>query len=159
ILNLQKGENVVRFTDIAASIDPTSVRFVSNTDRAGTEVIEQNFEYDLANAGALLQRYLERPIVCIGKDGQETAGLLMSHDEHTIVHPSAAPREPGQPGATQTIARNSLQAIRLEEVPPNLLVKPTLVWKLRTQTPGRHDTTLTYLCGQMKWQADYVALL
>src|SRR5437667_33640 len=71
ILTLKKGDNVVRVTDIAASIDPTSVRFVSTTDPAGTQVIEQNFEYDLANAGSLLQRYLERPIICIGKDGQE----------------------------------------------------------------------------------------
>jgi hypothetical protein len=159
ILNLQKGDNIVRFTDIAASIDPTSVRFVSNTDPAGTQVIEQNFEYDLASAGALLQRFLDRPIVCLGKDGQETPGLLVSHDEQNLVLASAAAPEPGQPRATQTVARNSLRAIRLDEVPPDLLVKPTLVWKLRTKTPGRHDTTLSYLCGQMKWQADYVAVV
>jgi hypothetical protein len=159
ILNLQKGDNVVRFTDIAASIDPTSVRFISTTDPAGTQVIEQNFEYDLASAGALLQRYLERPITCIGKDGQEIAGVLVSHDDQNVVLASGAAPEADKPRATQTIARNSLQAIRLDEVPPNLLVKPTLVWKLRTQKPGRHDTTLSYLCGQMKWQADYVAVV
>jgi hypothetical protein len=159
ILNLKKGDNTVRFTDIAASIDPTSVRFVSTTDPAGTQVIEQNFEYDLASAGALLQRFLERPIVCIGKDGQGTYGVLVSHDEQNVVLATAPAAERGQLRTTQTIARNSLQAIRLDEVPPDLLVKPTLVWKLRTQKPGQHDTTLSYLCGQMKWQADYVAVV
>src|SRR5262249_33242424 len=54
VLNLKKGDNIVRFTEVAATIDPTSVRFVSNTDPTGTEVVEQNFEYDLANADALL---------------------------------------------------------------------------------------------------------
>src|SRR5262249_34330744 len=56
ILNLKEGDNLVRFTDVAASIDPTSVRFVSTTDPAGTQVVEQNFEYDLANAESLLKR-------------------------------------------------------------------------------------------------------
>src|SRR5262249_40366529 len=32
ILNLKEGNNLVRFTDVAATIDPTSVRFVSDTD-------------------------------------------------------------------------------------------------------------------------------
>src|SRR5438876_968812 len=37
VLNLKKGDNVVRFTDVAATIDPTSVRLLSNSDPAGTE--------------------------------------------------------------------------------------------------------------------------
>src|SRR5439155_14360656 len=74
VLNLKAGDNLVRFTDIAATIDPTSVRFVSTTDPAGTQVVEQNFEYDLANADSLLKRYLDKQITCIGKDGSETTG-------------------------------------------------------------------------------------
>jgi hypothetical protein len=54
VLNLKAGDNVVRFTDIAATIDPTSVRFQSLTDPQGTAVVEQSFEYDLATADALL---------------------------------------------------------------------------------------------------------
>jgi hypothetical protein len=38
-------------------------------------------------------------------------------------------------------------------------VKPTLVWKLRTEKPGQHDTILTYLCGHIKWEAKYVAIV
>jgi hypothetical protein len=158
VLNLRQGDNVVRFTDVAASIDPTSVRFVSTTDPDGTQVVEQNFEYDLANADALLQRYVEREITCIGKDGQEVSGYLLAHDVDSLAL-AAEPPAPGKVRATQTLARSTLQAVRLPDVPPDLLVKPTLVWKLRTRTPGRHDTTLSYLCGLIKWQADYVALV
>jgi hypothetical protein len=159
VLNLQAGDNVVRFTDVAASIDPTSVRFVSTTDPDGTRVVEQNFEYDLATADALLQRYIEREITCIGKDGQETSGYLVSQDPGNLVLAGEPPPGPGKPRTTQTVTRSTLQAVRLKDVPSDLLVKPTLVWKLRARTPGRHDTTLSYLCGLIKWQADYVALL
>src|SRR5262249_7834896 len=38
ILNLKEGDNLVRFGDVAATIDPTSVRFRSTTDPVGTQV-------------------------------------------------------------------------------------------------------------------------
>jgi hypothetical protein len=158
ILNLQKGDNVVRFSDVAATIDPTSVRFLSTTDPVGTQVIEQSFEYDLVNADALLKRYLDREIVCIGRDGTDTRGYLAGHDAENIVLASA-PAEPGKPRDTQVLPRQGLRAIRLNEVPADLLVKPTLVWKLRAEKPGRHDTTVSYLCGFVKWHADYVAVV
>jgi hypothetical protein len=165
ILNLQEGDNLVRFTDIAASIDPTSVRLVSNTDPAGTQVIEQNFEYDLASGDALLQRYLDRSIVCIGKDGAETVGFLASFDPQAIVlasapSPSTLPaRTEAAQRSVQSLDRTQLRAVRLNEMPADLLVKPTLVWRLRARRAGAHDTTLSYLCGLVKWQADYVVVV
>ncbi|HKI33187.1 MAG TPA: hypothetical protein VKA46_15150 [Gemmataceae bacterium] len=160
ILNLQKGDNVVRFSDVAATIDPTSVRFVSTTDPVGTQVIEQNFEYDLVNADALLHRYIDKEITCVGRDGRETTGYLTAHDPENVVLASAPPDPARQkPRETQVLPRRTLQAIRLKEVPADLLVKPTLVWKLHADKPGQHDTTVSYLCGFVKWSADYVALV
>lgn len=159
VLNLQPGDNVVRFTDVAATIDPTSVRFVSDTDPLGTTVVEQNFEYDLATAAALLRRYLDKKVVCIGKDGAETAGYLCSYDDGGIVLADDMPRKDGGDRKTQTVSRDDVRAVRLAEAPKDLFVKPTLVWKLRTKRPGRHDTTLAYVCGEMKWAADYVGVV
>jgi hypothetical protein len=157
VMNLQKGDNAVRFTDVAASIDPTSVRFVSVTDPTGTVVVEQNFEFDLATAEALLKRYIDKKIACIGKDGKQYEGYLCSHDGASIVLADRPPSPEGGIRKTEAIPRNSLRAISLAEVPKDLFVKPTLVWKIRTQHAGQHDTTLTYLCGQAKWEASYIA--
>ncbi|MCI0459076.1 MAG: hypothetical protein L0Z62_19135 [Gemmataceae bacterium] len=153
VLNLRKGDNVVRFTDVAASIDPTSVRFESRTDPLGTTVIEQSFEYDLATADALLRRYLDRKITCVGKDGQETTGRLAAFDSSAVVLSAVGPN--GE-GSTVNLSRRALRAVRLGELPSELITRPTLVWKLRTRTPGRHETVLTYICGFVKWRADYV---
>ncbi len=149
VLHLKAGDNVVKFTDIAATIDPTSVRFESLTDPVNTTVVEQSFEYDLATADALLKRFIDRDIVCVDKSGQELTGILASYDNETIVLKDKA-------GSTQNVGRRSLQAMRLSEMPADLIVKPTLVWKLRTQTPAKHETMLSYICGFVKWQADYV---
>ena len=153
VLHLKAGDNVVKFTDIAATIDPTSVRFESLTDPVGTTVVEQCFEYDLATADALLKRFIDREIVCVDKSGKETAGFLASYDDVTIVLASS-PKDTER--TTQEVNRDSLQAVRLSEMPADLIVKPTLVWKLRTQKPGKHDTLLSYICGFVKWHADYV---
>lgn len=159
IVNLQKGDNIVRFTDVAATIDPTSVRFVSDTDPAGAVVVEQNFEYDLATAGALLKRYVDKKVACVSKDGTETDGYLCSYDDAALVLAETAPGRGAGDRKTQTLSRDQLRAIRLADVPADLFVKPTLVWKLRTDRPGRHDTTLSYVCGEAKWNADYVAVV
>jgi len=45
-LPLNRGRNAVRFSDVAALIDPTTVSFQSLTDGAGTSVVEQNFQFD-----------------------------------------------------------------------------------------------------------------
>jgi hypothetical protein len=153
VLNLKAGDNVVRFTDVAASIDPTSVRFKSLTDPDGTTVVEQSFEYDLATADALLKRFIDREIVCVEKGGPELTGYLASFDDETIVLASA-PKDKER--TTQIVGRVSLQALRLGEKPADLIVKPTLVWKLRTKKPGQHETLLSYICGFIKWHADYV---
>jgi hypothetical protein len=162
VLHLKQGDNVVKFTDVAESIDPTSVRLTSETDPAGIEVIEQNFEFDLASADALLKRSIERRITCIGKDEQAAVeGVLLSYDVDTLVLadrvPDADPKAPRP--KTQSIARRTLKAIRLDEVHKDLYTRPTLAWKLRAKRPGDHLTTLSYLCGNMAWQADYVVTI
>jgi hypothetical protein len=62
----------------------------------------------------------------------------------------------GKDQSSQTVTRSSLAAVRLSDKPADLILKPTLVWKLRTATPGEHKTQLTYICGFVKWHADYV---
>ncbi len=50
LVNLRRGRSTIRFTDVAAQIDPTTVSFASLTDPAGTHVLEQNFEFDLVSS-------------------------------------------------------------------------------------------------------------
>ena len=61
-INLTRGRNSVRFADVAAFIDPTTVMFESLTDAAGTSVVEQNFQFDLVNQDKLLQKYVDQTI-------------------------------------------------------------------------------------------------
>ena len=102
-------------------------------------MVEQNFEFDLASADALLKRSLERRITCIGKDEQPAVeGILLSYDADTLVLADRAPdADPKAPRPkTQSVARRTLKAIRLDQVPKDLYTRPTLVWKLRAKNPA-----------------------
>src|SRR5438093_483392 len=61
-IDLQAGDNTVRFSDVASGIDPTTVSFQSLTAPDATSVLEQNYEYDVASADKLLEKYLGREL-------------------------------------------------------------------------------------------------
>ena len=81
---LKKGTNVVRFRDVAATIDATSVHFRSITDPSAT-VDEQNFEFDLVSADKLLHKYIDQKITVVASDGRTYEGILMSFDARQLV--------------------------------------------------------------------------
>jgi hypothetical protein len=60
VLDLESGSQAVRIDDVAAFIDPTSVHFAALDHPGGVAVLEQNYQYDLADAERLLNRYLNQ---------------------------------------------------------------------------------------------------
>src|ERR1700681_732850 len=57
-VSLSSGRTQLRFTDVAALIDPTTVQFISLSDPENTRVLEQNFQFDLVSTQKLLSRYV-----------------------------------------------------------------------------------------------------
>ena len=91
-IDLLAGDNMVRFTDVATGIDPTTVAFKSLTAPDSTAVLEQNYEYDLVSGDKLLQKYLGKAVtVHAGHQGANAAapsviqGDLLSFDENSLV--------------------------------------------------------------------------
>src|SRR5438874_183205 len=62
-MTLNSGENLVKFTNVAAGIDPTTVAFKSLTAPDSTAVLEQNFEYDIVSPDKLLEKYLGKSVI------------------------------------------------------------------------------------------------
>jgi hypothetical protein len=152
LLNLNEGINEVRFIDIAASIEPTSVHFKSITapDRCG--ILEQNFEYDLVSADKLLLKYIDRKIRITTQDDNIYTGYLASYDGIQIVL-----SEDMEKGPIYMVVRENIRNIEFPQLPEGLITKPTLVWSLLNNKKGRHEVELSYLTKNINWLADYVA--
>ncbi|MCX7915844.1 MAG: DUF4139 domain-containing protein, partial [Verrucomicrobiae bacterium] len=147
-------DSIIRFTDVAAQIDGTSVHFQSLTDPA-TKVLEQNFEYDLVSADKLLQKYVDQPLTVLTRDGSRYSGTLLSFDGGQLVL-----RRDGERPDVVMIARDeNVKDIQFGALPQGLITKPTLVWKVATAKPGRHWIELAYQTGGLNWHADYNAVL
>jgi hypothetical protein len=154
-IDLAAGLNVIRFTDVAAKIDPTTVSFSSLTDSAGTTVLEQNYEFDLVSPDKLLQKYLDRKIVLVRSLGDETTeelvGTLLSADSGYLVL-----RTEDEDSPIKIVSRGSyVRSIGFGELPGGLITKPTLVWQIHADTGGQHLARVTYQTSAMTWWADY----
>lgn len=145
---LVRGRNNVRFTDVAALIDPTTVHFESLTDGAGTRVIEQNFQFDLVNTQKLLEKYIDRRITVDqvrGSGVESFTGILLSTAGGLVLK--------RDDGGIQTLPHNA--GVRLPELPGGLITRPTLVWDINAGRAGTHSTRVSYQTTGITWWADY----
>jgi hypothetical protein len=147
-LSLEKGRSTVRFSDVAALIDPTTVTFTSLTDPAGTQVVEQNYEFDLVSADKLMQRYLDRTITV-----EQASGGKISSFTGTLTSTAGGVILKDANGGVQII--NGYSNVRFPELPGGLITKPTLVWEVSAEKGGPHRTRVTYQTGGVTWWADY----
>src|ERR671932_1682274 len=71
-LTLDQGTNVVRYEDVSAQIDPTSMTLKSLTAPDTVAVREQNYQYDLLNASSILNKSVGKTIRLrrVNPDGQ-----------------------------------------------------------------------------------------
>jgi hypothetical protein len=144
----------IRFADVAAQIDGTSVNFKSLTD-PGATVLEQNYEYDLVSADKLLQKYIDKQITVLTKDGSRYSGTLLSFDPNQLVI-----RQYGEKGDLAMVQRgDNVKDISFEALPEGLITRPTLVWKLATEKLGKQLVEVAYQTAGINWQADYNAVL
>jgi hypothetical protein len=153
-VDVKEKVGTIRFADVAAQIDGTSVQFKSLTDPSAT-VLEQNYEYDLVSADKLLQKYIDKPIGVLSKDGSRYSGNLLSFDANQLVI-----RQYGEKGDLVMVQRGeNVKDIQFGTLPEGLITKPTLVWKLATEKTGQQLVEVAYQTAGLNWQADYNAVL
>jgi hypothetical protein len=146
--NLTRGRTVLRLSDVAAHIDPTTVSFESLTDPKGTRVMEQSFEFDLVSASKLLQKYLDKEIVIahgLGDKAQTVSGTLVGTQGGLTLKDAD--------GTIRVV--NGYTQLQLPTLPGGLISKPTLAWDVATDKPGTHKARYAYQTGGITWWADY----
>ena len=145
---LKAGQNAIRFTDVAALIDPTTVSFTSLTDSEGTRVMEQNFQFDLVSQDKLLRRYVDRDIAVermVGNKVETLEGTLLSTQGGLVLREAD--------GSIRTLAHNA--GVKLPSLPGGLITRPTLVWDVIAGKAGTHKARVAYQTTCITWWADY----
>lgn len=154
------GEADVVVRQLPARLDPTSVSVFPTAGGAAIDVLEQRFEYDLADAGRLLRRYLDRTIsVGSGPGAREgrLVGLPVWREPPFVSEPLIlAPNDGG------LVAFNSpLEAGRIyfPAAAKQVYDKPALIWRTRVATEGQQNFRLAYMVDGLSWHAVYDVVL
>lgn len=150
-LTLQSGQNEIRYTHIPAYINPTTVQFKSLTDETDTEILQQEYHFDLLNNQALLTSHLGKEITVEqghGSDLVSFTGMLLNSQNGFIL----------QDKNNQMITVNQYSAIRFPVMENAVFNEPTLIWKIISKKPGLHQTETRYQTKEITWWADYNAI-
>ena len=147
-VQLTSGRSQVRFTDVAALIDPTTVTFTSLTDPAA-RVLEQNFQFDLVSTDKLLLKFIDQPLTveraAPGGTSTTSTGTLLSSVDGLVLR--------GDDGTITALRDYS--ALRFPDLPGGLITRPTLLWDISSQRAGTHRARVSYQTGGITWWADY----
>lgn len=146
-IDLKSGVSNIAITDVAQSIDPTSVHIKLNG-----EVLEQNYQYDLVSLNKILKKYIDSNVRLIGNNNEIIEGTLLSSNGGQIVL-----RKPD--GGLTMLPNTGDYRFSVGSLPDGLITKPTLLWTVKTPNSGKQNVEISYQTAGMNWHAEYVALL
>ncbi|MFN9250797.1 MAG: DUF4139 domain-containing protein [Brevundimonas sp.] len=148
-LTLPAGRSRQEFPGVSASIRPETV----SRSGAGLSVVEQNFDFDLLTPDKLMTAAVGDEIGLVrinpatGSETELRARVLAANEGVVL-----------QIGDRIEVLRDDGVPTRVifDEVPANLLPRPTLSVTLDADRAGPRETTLSYLTTGLSWRADYV---
>lgn len=150
-LEFTEGLNEMTLTDVAASIDPTSVHF-KLTSPGNVELLEQNYQYDLVSPDKILRKYLGKRVDVVMKNGDVFSGELLSSvgGYLTLQLPD---------GSIRLVNSSEQMSVAAPSLPEGLILVPTLEWLIQSGISGEREAEISYLTSNISWHAEYIAAL
>ena len=145
------GRSRQEFPGVSAQIRPETVSFAAE----GTEIVEQNFDYDLLSPDSLMQNAVGQEVRIVRTNpgnGQETSerATVLAVNNGVVLRIG---------DRIEVLRQDSVPTrVIFDRVPPNMRARPTLSVTLDSARAGPRDARLSYLTGGLGWKADYVAL-
>jgi len=152
LIDFKPGIHELKFMDVAAKIDATTVHIKSLINGSSLKVLEQNYEYDLLSPQKLLEKFVGQKV--------QLATINPETKKEEIVEATLLSTQGGnifQIGDTIHLGHHG--RILLSRIPENLIPQPTLVWMLENRLSKPQKLEASYLTSGINWKADYVAVL
>jgi hypothetical protein len=152
LIDFKPGIHELKFMDVAAKIDPTTVHIKSLINESSLNVLEQNYEYDLLSPQKLLEKFVGQKV--------QLATINPETKKEEIIEATLLSTQGGnifQIG--DKIHIGYYGRILLSKIPENFIPQPTLVWMLENKLSKPQKLEASYLTSGINWKADYVAVL
>ena len=155
-LRLPRGASQLRFMDVAQLIDPTTVHIKSLTTASALQVVEQSYEFDLLNPQKLLDKYVGRDLTLVLRRVENNSERLVP------VKATLLSNNAGQVWQIENqivINPTNIAEMRFDQLPADLIAKPTLVWSLSNSGADSQTVEASYLTSGINWRSDYVVVV
>jgi len=146
VMQIPKGKSEIRLTDVSERIDPTSVHI-----KFSGNILEQNYQYDLASMDKILKRYINKKVRLIDSKGNPIEGILLTTGNQIVLKLES--------GGLIMIPNLDSYRLYVDELPEGLITVPTLIWLVDSKKDGSQDIEVSYQTKGLSWQAEYVAVL
>jgi len=168
-LDLARGTNQVRFAEATAFVEPSSVILRDPSSRHQFQVLEQNYRGDPVSQEMMLSlnegKTIEFEIVQ-SEGGQTRRELIQGRIVRSGSGQAYSPySQYGNPGMQPIIEVNGKLRFGLPGQPifpslaDNTIMKPTLQWVIESPDPAKFEAEVSYVTGEMRWEADYNLVL
>jgi len=165
-LHFKQGRQTLNIEDVASLIEPTSVSIHSITDPNAFTVLEQNYQYDLINPIAILNKSVGQKVRFIRTFGNQRdvlEGTLLSSPTAVVASPDGHNQSTYNGMVIRTddgrIVLDPTGEVEVKQVPEGLISKPTLMWDIDSAKGGDNTVELSYISQGLSWNADYVVTL
>jgi len=150
-LKFDKGTGILAFRDVPTLIDANSVGFTVEGNR-NISILEQNYAYDLVNPEKMYQKYIDKEIELIDKEGKLYSGTLLAYSGGAVTIKEKS-------GRIKIVLLANVSEVNFPSLPDGLITRPTLFWKYSSDFPGDVNCEVGYQTSGIGWSAEYVGLL
>ncbi len=173
-LNLVRGVNDIRITDVTAHLEPDSVILRDPAGKQAIQILEQNYRADPVSQDLLLSLFEGKTVDFLVQRPDGSSVMVQGKIVRSgyVPHTSAMQRygaqyataqsAMSQGGAGQPIIevegklRFSLPGIPLfPSLGDDTILKPMLEWLIGSDQSAKFEAEMSYVTGGMNWQADY----
>jgi hypothetical protein len=161
-LDLKAGVNQVRFAGATTYLEPSSVILRDPAGKRRLQILEQNFRGDPVSQELLLDLNEGKTIEferVTTEGGQVKRELIPGK----IIRSGYLGYGSGAFQPIIEVNGKLLFSLPGQPIFPaladNTILKPTLLWQIETDEAAKFDAELSYVTGEMRWEADYNLVL
>lgn len=149
-VDVQKGFQKLVYEGIPNNVITESV--IPSFSKINTNLFSQNYVYNLISLDSMLNNSIDQEVEYYNNHYMKEENPVLYKGKLLSISPTMV--QNNNTNKIETL--NSQNQVIFNDIPKNMITKPSLVWNMQTEKEGNLDIDLKYLTRGISWNSDYV---